>query len=57
MGLGTALHIFVIMMETGATQSGLKKKKIFALGGIFLVVQLCMQVCGILLTWWVKQYL
>ena len=56
-GLGTALHIFVIMMETGATQSGLKKKKIFALGGIFLVVQLCMQVCGILLTWWVKQYL
>ena len=28
-GLGTALHIFVIMMETGATQSGLKKKKIF----------------------------
>ena len=56
-GLGTALHIFVIMMETGATQSGLEKKKIFALGGIFLVIQLCMQACGILLTWWIKQYL
>lgn len=56
-GLGIALHIFVVMMETGATQAGLEKKKIFALGGIFLVVQLCMQSCGILLTWWIKQYL
>ena len=27
--------IFVIMMETSATQSGLKKENFFALGGIF----------------------
>lgn len=26
-GVGIALHIFVIMMETGATQGGLRKKK------------------------------
>ena len=45
------------MMETGATQGGLRKKKIFALGAIFLGVQICMQTCGILLTWWIKQYL
>ena len=56
-GLGIALHIFVVMMETGATQAGLEKKKIFALGAIFLVVQLGMQSLGILLTWWIKQYL
>ena len=56
-GVGIALHIFVIMMETGATQGGLRKKKIFALGAIFLGVQICMQTCGILLTWWIKQYL
>ena len=57
MGVGIALHIFVVMMETGATQGGLRKKKIFALGAIFLGVQICMQTCGILLTWWIKQYL
>ena len=56
-GVGIALHIFVVMMETGATQGGLGKKKIFALGAIFLGVQICMQTCGILLTWWIKQYL
>ena len=56
-GVGIALHIFVVMMETGATQAGLGKKKIFALGAIFLIVQICMQICGILLTWWIKQYL
>lgn len=56
-GVGIALHIFVVMMETGATQGGLRKKKIFALGAIFLGVQICMQTCGILLTWWIKQYL
>lgn len=49
-GVGIALHIFVVMMETGATQGGLRKKKIFALGAIFLGVQICMQTCGILLT-------
>ena len=26
-GVGIALHIFVVMMETGATQGGLGKKK------------------------------
>ena len=57
MGVGIALHIFVVMMETGATQGDLGKKKIFALGAIFLGVQICMQTCGILLTWWIKQYL
>lgn len=56
-GVGIALHIFVVMMETGATQGSLRKEKIFALGAIFLGVQICMQTCGILLTWWIKQYL
>ena len=34
-GVGIALHIFVVMMETGATQAGLGKKKNFCPGSDF----------------------
>lgn len=53
--LGISLHIFVVMMETGATQSGVNKKQILALAGIFLAVQIGVQMIGILLTWWIKR--
>lgn len=54
---GIALHIFVIMMETGATQAGMVRKRLAAISGIFLTVQLAVLASGIFLTWWIKQYL
>lgn len=55
--LGISLHIFVVMMETGATQAGMEKKRVFALSGVFLAVQIGVQILGIALTWWIKRYL
>lgn len=55
--LGISLHIFLIMMETGATQAGTDKKRIAEIASIFVVVQIGLQVLGIGLTWFVKHFL
>jgi putative Mn2+ efflux pump MntP len=53
--VGISLHIFVIMMECGATQAGLDKRRILQTAAVFVCVQLAMQSLGITTTWLVEK--
>lgn len=53
--IGISLHIFVVMMECGATQAGLDKKRILQTAAVFVSVQLGMQSLGIVATWLVER--
>lgn len=54
--VGLSLHIFVIMMKTGATQTGIGKKQMWKIAAVFAGIQLLLQCLGAAITWGMEQF-
>ncbi|MDO4553858.1 MAG: hypothetical protein Q4B70_01775 [Lachnospiraceae bacterium] len=54
--VGFSLHIFIIMMRTGANQVNVGKKQLFKIAVVFSGIQLFMQCAGLFITWEMEQF-